>query len=144
MSRYSLSTYHFMVEWGGTRIAFTEVSGLDIELEMIRYRDGSSPEYNDRLMPGRLKYSNIFLKRGINQGDNEFYLWMNTASLNTIERRDITIKLLNEDHNPLVAWKVKNAFPVKYISPVLLAMENNVAIEQLELAHEGFSIEHIQ
>jgi phage tail-like protein len=144
MSRYSLSTIHFSVEWGGTRIAFTEVSGLDIELEMIRYRDGSSPEYNDRLMPGRLKYSNIVLKRGINQGDNEFYLWMNTARLNKIERRDITIMLLNEDHNPLVAWKVKNAFPVKYISPVLLAMENNVAIEQLELAHEGFVIEHIQ
>jgi phage tail-like protein len=138
-----LTTYHFTVQWGGTRIAFTEVSGLDLELEVIHHREGSSPEYNDRLMPGRIKYSNLVFKRGVTANDNEFYQWINTANLNTIERRDITISLLDESHQPIVIWKVKNAFPVKYTSPILLANENNIAMEALEIAHEGFSIEHV-
>jgi phage tail-like protein len=137
-----LTTYHFTVQWGGTRIAFTEVSGLDVELEVIHHREGSSPEYNDRLMPGRIKYSNLIFKRGIIANDNEFYQWINTANLNTIERRDITISLLNVAHEPVVIWKVKNAFPIKYSSPILLANENNIAMEELEIAHEGFIMEH--
>lgn len=144
MPNYPLVTYHFSVEWGGTRIAFTEVSGLDVELEVIHYREGSTPEYQDRLMPGRIKYSNLVLKRGIVAGDNEFYNWMNTASLNTIERRDIKINLLNESHEPIVIWKVKNAFPVKYRGPILIANESNVAMEELELVHEGFNVEYVQ
>jgi phage tail-like protein len=142
MPNYPLTTIHFRVEWGGTRIGFTEVSGLDIELEVIKYREGSSPEYQDRLMPGRIKYSNLILKRAIANGDNEFFNWMNTARLNTIERRDITISLLNEMHEPVVIWKVKNAFPVKFRSPILIANESNAAMEELELAHEGFSMEY--
>lgn len=137
-----LTTYHFTVQWGGGRSAFTEVSGLDVELEVIHHREGSSTEYSDRLMPGRIKYSNLIFKRGIIANDNEFYQWINTANLNTIERRDITISLLNEAHEPVVIWKVKNAFPVKYSSPILLANENNIAMEELEIAHEGFSMEH--
>ncbi len=139
-----LTTYHFTVEWGGVRIAFTEVSGLDVELEVIHHREGSSPEYNDRLMPGRIKYRNLIFKRGIIAGDNDFYKWIQTVNLNTIERRNITINLLNESHEPVVIWKVKNAFPVKYTSPILIANENNIAMEELEIAHEGFSMEHVQ
>lgn len=139
-----LTTYHFTVEWGGSRIAFTEVSGLDIELEVIHHRDGSNPEYNDRLIPGRIKYSNLIFKRGIIARDNEFYNWINTANLNTVERRDIVIKLLNENHEPIVSWYVKNAFPVKYSGPILNAKGNDIAMEELEIAHEGLKIEHTQ
>lgn len=94
-----------------------------------------------RKMPGLRKYSNITLKRGIVKGDNDFFNWMNTQSLNEVERRDIVIKLLDQDHQPILIWKVINAFPVKLSGPVLNAAASNVAIEELELAHEGLIIE---
>ena len=66
---------------------------------------------------------------------------MNTIQLNTAERRDISIRLLDETHSPVMIWKVRNAFPVKYNGPFLQAQSNEVAIESLELAHEGISVE---
>ena len=138
---YPLPNFHFQVNWGGTRVGFTEVSGLNIENDVLEYRDGSSPEYHSLKMPGIQKYTNIVLKRGIFKGDNEFFQWINTINMNEVERRDITIALLDEDHNPAVVWKVKNAWPVKYTGPVLKASGHEVAIESLELAHEGIIVE---
>lgn len=142
MADYPLPKFHFQVEWGGTQIGFTEVSGLDVETEVIEYRHGASPEYHKTKMPGMQKYSNITLKRGTFQGDNEFYNWFNTVSLNTIERRDLTLSLLNENHEPVVVWKIKNAFPIKVQSTDLKSDGNEVAIETLELAHEGLVIQN--
>ena len=88
------------------------------------------------------KFSNITLKSGTFAGDNEFYEWWNTVSLNQIERRDITIKLLNEEHEPVVTWKVKNAWPTKIQSTDLKADGNEVAIQTMELVHEGLSIQN--
>ncbi len=139
---YPLSKFHFSVDWGGTKIGFTEVSGLDVETEVIEYRQGASPEYTKIKMPGMQKFSNITLKRGTFKSDNEYYNWWNTVKLNTIERRDITIKLLNEDHDPVVTWKIKNAFPTKIQSTDLKADGNEVAIESMELVHEGLSIQN--
>lgn len=141
MANYPLSNFHFSVEWGGTNIGFAEVSGLDIYFEPILYRQGADPDYTENKMPGMVKYSNIILKRGLSAGDNEFYQWMNTKRLNSIERRDITIKLLNEKHEPVFTWRVRQAFPVKYSGPVLNAQGNEVAMETLELAHEGLTVE---
>lgn len=143
MSDYPLVKFHFQVEWGGTKIGFTEVSGLDVETEVIEYRHGASPEFSKTKMPGMQKYSNITLKRGSFQSDNEFYLWWNTVKLNTIERRDLTISLLNEEHEPLIVWKVKNAWPLKVQPTDLKSDGNEVAIETLELAHEGLTMEYI-
>ena len=111
MAEYPLPKFHFYVEWAGASIKFSEVSGLDKENEVIEYRDGASREYSKLKMPGLQKYSNITLKRGVFAGDNEFFDWMNTVKMNTIERRDITISLLNENHEPVMVWKVKNAWP---------------------------------
>lgn len=142
MANYPLVKFHFQVDWGGTKIGFTEVSGLDVETEVVEYREGSSPEYSKLKMPGMQKFSNITLKRGTFQSDNEFYQWWNTVKLNTIERRDITIKLLNEEHDPVVVWKVKNAWPSKIQSTDLKADGNEVAIESMEIVHEGLSIQN--
>ncbi|MGN7784011.1 phage tail protein [Niabella sp. 22666] len=141
MATYPLTKFHFQVEWGGTRIGFTEISGLDVSLDVIEYRDGASPEYSKIKMPGMTKFSNITLKRGTFLNDNEFYAWFNTVQMTKIERRDITISLLNESHEPVMVWKVKNAFPVKVQSTDLKADGNEVAIETLELAHEGLKID---
>lgn len=140
-TKYPLPVFHFRVEWGGTNISFSEVSGLNVETQVIEYRDGLSPDYSTVKMPGMQKYGNITLKRGAMQGDNEFFDWWNTHQLNTIERRDIIISLLNEKHEPVITWKVRNAFPVKVDGGSLKATGNEVSIETLEIAHEGITVE---
>lgn len=140
MATYPIPKFHFQVQWGGSRVGFTEVTGLDVQSEAIEYREGSSPEFHKIKMPGLQKFSNITLKRGNIANDNEFYDWMNSISMNTVERRDIVISLLNETHEPVMSWKAKNAFPVKIQASDLKADGNEVAIETLELAHEGLSL----
>lgn len=137
-----IPAFHFDVDWGGTRTGFAAVSGLDIELQAIEYREGNEREYGARKMPGLRKYGNITLKRGIVPGDNEFYDWLNTARLHQVQRRDITIRLLNEEHEPVVIWKVRRAWITRLEGPTLHATTNEVAIETIELAHDGLSIEH--
>jgi len=143
MSQYPRPAYHFTVQWGGTRIGVAEVSGLSADIAVIEHREGSDPEATVRKIPGLHKFPNITLKRGIVAGDNEFFGWFNTVRMNVAERRDLVINLLNEDHQPIVAWKVRNAFPCKYSGPDLKAGGNEVAIETLELAHEGLSVETV-
>lgn len=136
-----LPAFHFQIQWGGTNVGFSEASGLTIEKQVIEYRDGASKEYGTIKMPGIPKFANIVLKRGIIDGDNEFYTWLNTTKMNKVERRDLTISLLNEDHEPVISWKAVNCFPVKVEGPGLKATGNEIAIETLELAHEGLTIE---
>ena len=140
MATYPLPKFHFQVQWGGIRIGFTEVTGLDMQVEAIEYREGSSPEYSKIKMPGMHKFSNITLKRGTIEGDRDFYKWINTINLTVTERRDIIISLLNETHTPVMTWKAKNAFPIKVQASDLKSDGNEVAIETLELAHEGLNI----
>ena len=136
-----LPAFHFQIQWGGANIGFSEASGLTIEKQVIEYRDGASKEYGTIKMPGIPKFANIVLKRGIISGDNEFYTWLNTTKMNKVERRDLTISLLNEDHEPVISWIAVNCFPVKMEGPGLKATGNEIAIETLELAHEGLTIE---
>ena len=142
MATYPIPKFHFRVEWGGTRIGFTEVTGLEVSTDVIEYRDGASPEYSKIKMPGMQKFGNITMKRGTFAHDNEYFNWWNTHALNTVERRDITISLLNETHEPVVVWKVKNAWPVKVQSTDLKGDGNEVAIETIEIAHEGLTIQN--
>lgn len=142
MADYPLVKFHFQVDWGGTKIGFTEVTGLDVETEVVEYRVGSSPEYSKIKMPGMQKFSNITLKRGTFKSDNDYFKWWNTVKLNTIERRDVTISLLNEEHSPVVTWKIKNAWPTKIQSTDLKADGNEVAIESMEIVHEGLTIQN--
>ncbi len=140
MNNYPLVSFHFSVAWGGSKIGFSEVSGLNDEHELLEYREGSSPEYNTIKMPGMRKSSNIILKRGCFEGDNEFYNWRNTIQLSSVERRDITISLLNESHEPIIVWKIKNAWPISLKYGDLKAMRSDILIESLEIAHEGIDI----
>lgn len=134
-----MAGFHYIVRAGFSQVSFSEVSGLDIETEVIEYRNSASPEYSKIKMPGLRKFSNITLKRGIFKGDDELFRWFNTTNLNTVERRDITVSLLDENHLPVVNWVVKNAFPIKVQGPTLKSDGNEVAIESIEIAHEGIT-----
>ncbi|HVV54768.1 MAG TPA: phage tail protein [Mucilaginibacter sp.] len=137
---YPLPKFHFSIEWSGTRVGFTEATGLDKQTEVIEYREGNSPNFNKVKMPGLQKFSNITLKRGTIAGDLDYYTWVDTISMNTVKRRDVTIHLLDETHQPVISWKVINAWPVKVQASDLKADGNEVAIETLELAHEGLEV----
>lgn len=143
MANYPLPKFHFRVDWDGIANAgFTEVTGLEVTTEKIEYRDGASPEFSKIKMPGMQTFGDLTLKRGSFKGDNEFFNWWNTVAMNTITRRNVTISLLNEAHEPVVVWKVKNAWPLKVTSSDLNAGSNEVAVETLVLAHEGVTVEH--
>jgi phage tail-like protein len=139
MANYPLPKFHFQVEWGGTRVGFTEVTGLDMQVEAIEYREGNSLEYSKIKMPGMQKFSNITLKRGTMTGDSDFYRWLGQISMNVVQRRDIVIMLLNEAHAPVMTWTAKQAFPIKVQASDLKSDGNEVAIETIELAHEGLT-----
>ncbi|MDX2361897.1 MAG: phage tail protein [Crocinitomicaceae bacterium] len=139
---YPLVTYSFVVTWGGTQIGFSEVSGLDVEVDVLEYRHGASPEYTKTKLAGMTKYSNLTLKRGTFASDNEYFDWWTLVRDNLIERRDITITLLDETRVPVVVWKVRNAWPLKVQSTGLKADGSEVAIETMELAHEGLTIQN--
>ncbi len=146
---YPLPKFHFQVEWGeGFRIGFTEVSGLDFETEVIEYRSGDSKKYNKTKQPGLTKFSNVTLKRGTFEGDFDYfkewkktYFFQEGNKTGSKYRRPVTIKLLNENHEPIITWKLENAWPSKVQSTDLKADGNEVAIESMELVHEGLTIE---
>jgi phage tail-like protein len=138
---YPLPVFHFQVEWNGTRIGFTEVTGLTAEVQAIEYREGVSPQYFVTKMSGMHKFNNITLKRGQFRGDNEFFAWLNTVNLNKPDRRTITIKLLDETHAPVFTWTVSNAWPCKVEGPSLKSTGNEVSTESIELCCESWVVE---
>lgn len=139
-----INRYHFSVEWGGNRTEFLEVSGLDMNIDVVSVRDGSSKLDSEQKAPGLLRFSDVILKRAIVKGDNDFFNWIRTKSFGTVERRDVVIKLLDDQHNPFIIWKLRNCFPSRYIGPVLISDDSQVATETLVLTHEGISIENLK
>jgi phage tail-like protein len=140
---YPLPKFHFSVNWGGASISFTEVSGLNLSTEVIEYRMGNSPQFYKMKMPGMQKSDNITLKRGVFVNQNDFVTWYNTVAMNLVERRSITISLLDENHNPVVVWKVRDCFIVSLKSTDLKSDANEVAIETVEIANQGFEVEYL-
>jgi phage tail-like protein len=133
----------FIVDWGGSRVSFAEVSGLDMYVDVTEYREGGDVDKQTHKIPGLTHYSKVVLKRGIMKGDNDFLDWFHTNNGSQVEKRNILITLLNQNHEPILNWKLVNAFPVKLSGPVLIARSSEVAMEELELAHEQLNIETV-
>jgi len=119
--------------------SFTEVSGLDAEIAPIEYRNGSE-DITMRKMPGLKKFTNIVLKRGV-IGDVTFWNWILQGLNGAINRVDGTISLLDEQKNTVMQWHFTRAWPCKYTGPGMNAKNNEIAIESLEICHEGLSID---
>ena len=138
---YPIPVFHFSVAWDQYTGEFTEVMGLNAEVKIIEYRHGLSPIYTVTKMPGMKTYGSITCKQGVFKGDNTFFAWNQSINLNHVERKQITISLLDENHDPVMTWKVRNAWPTKVEGPSLNAQGDEVAIQMLELAHEGIECE---
>jgi phage tail-like protein len=130
------ASFNFKLEIEGITVAgFSEVTGLNQESNVIDYREGQEP-ITPRKLPGLNKFGNITLKRGISP-DLSVYNWRKTVTDGDIERRNASIVLHNEKHEEVVRWNLVNAWPSKYVGPDLKANANEVAIESVELTHEG-------
>jgi len=134
--------FHFNVTIGDKgEVAFQEVSGLDTEVDIIEYRAGNSQDFSTVKMPGLRKASDITLKKGMFKGDSALFDYFMEAKMNTIKRETVTIQLLDEEHNPMFTWTLKNAFPMKVAGTDLNAENSEVAVEEITLAHEGLTFE---
>jgi phage tail-like protein len=142
---YPLTTLHFAVSWGDRQqtSSFSEVSGLTMEAEVIEYRGGADLQMSTRKQPGLRKFSNVTLKRGIAPAEagNGLFEWYNSITIGAVDRRDVTISLLNEEHDPVMTWKIKGAWPVKLEGPGLKSTGTDAAIHALELACEEIVID---
>ena len=128
--------FNFKVEIDGiVRAAFQQCSGFDSTIDVIEHREGGE-NTTPRKLPGLTKYSNISLKWGITD-DMELYQWHRDAVLGRLQRRNGSIVLLDREGNETARWNFFNAWPTKYDGPDLNAEGNDVAIETLEIAHEG-------
>jgi phage tail-like protein len=128
--------YNFLVEIDGiTRAGFQECSGLDTTQDAGEYREGTDP-LTVRKLPGLITYSNISLKRGITD-DAELWEWRKTVMDGRVERKNMSIVLMDDAREEKLRWNVKNCWPTKWEGPSFNATSSDVVVESLEIAHEG-------
>ena len=135
------------MEINGEIIAFSEVSGLSKSFETSTYKESKTTEPGSGpviiYMPGQIQPINITLKKGYVRTQNlpVFYNWIYSTRINQIEKKDITVRLTDEEGNAVVSWRVINAFPTKLDAPTFDANSNDVAIESLELMADDLIME---
>ena len=139
--------FHFKVEFdpleaGGSSaddedVRFQEVTGIAGEISTEEVREGGLNEYIHRIPTGA-KYGNLVLKRGFVVG-TKLTDWFRKAIENfDFEPRDATVTLLNEQSEPLAAWRFLNAYPIKWSISDLKSQENAIVIESMEMAYRMF------
>ncbi|MGH3036633.1 MAG: phage tail protein [Gaiellaceae bacterium] len=139
--RDPFKNYSFLVEIDGiASAAFKSVSGLAAEAEVIEYREGSDPLSSARKLPGRVRYPNVTLTRGVTTS-LDLWNWWRTVAEGRIERRNVAIVLLDDSRTPVLRWLLYSAWIARIEGPTLHARGNEVAIESVELAHEGLELE---
>ena len=143
-STWPMPKFRFEVDLGTELkgVAFQEISGMDVENQVIEYRKSNSPLFSTEKMPGIVKYGNVTLKRGVFVNDNTFWNWHKQISMNTIKRRTVLIKLLDENGKVTMQWQLNNAWPTKISSTNLNSEANEVAVDTLVIAHEQLVIKN--
>ena len=118
--------------------SFSEVSGFDATMDVVEYRAGDDPAITPTKLPGLIKYGNITLKWGSSE-TMVLYDWLIDITEGTIEKKTVTLTALDEEGSPAASWRCINAWPVKYTAPEFNGTSSEVAIETIELAHEGLT-----
>jgi len=131
-----LRNFRFRLEISGISEAhFSEVSGFDISVDAIDYREGDDPTHV-RKLPGLTKYANVTLKRGITDS-MDLYNWHKDVVAGKIQRKTVAIVVLDEEGKDKARFQITEAWPTKYDPMDLNAKGNDVSIETLELVNEG-------
>ena len=133
--------YNFVLEIDNIpKGAFAEVGGLTADGDSVDYREGTDLQSNVRKLVGLRKYTNLMLKRGYTQ-DKALWQWYTNIMNGVPDRRNVTIVLMNERREAVLRWHAENAWINKIEGPALKASSNDVAMESLELVHEGLTLE---
>src|SRR6185503_7294820 len=133
--------FNFMLEIDGVPLgAFSEASGLTAEGDAVDYREGTDRQLNVRKLVGLRKYTNIMLKRGYTK-DLSLWRWYSSAVAGIPDRRNVTIVLMNEAQQPVLRWHAEAAWVNKIEAPSFKASGNEVAMESVEIIHEGLTVE---
>ena len=131
------ANFNFLLEIDGiTNAGFSECSGLNMENTPIEYREGKDAFLTPRKQPGLMKYGNITLKRGVTKNP-ELVNWLVDAEKGDVTRRNVSIVLQDELHQEAVRWNLREAWASKWMGPDLKANASEMAIESLEITHEG-------
>lgn len=142
---YPLPVYNYKVEIDGNAVAFSEVSGLSIAYETSTYVESPTSGVGPRrmYMPSQRKSATITLKKGMVAGVSVPVLfgWISSIQLNRVDKKDIYVRLCDENGATVVSWKAINAFPTKLDAPTFTANSNDVAIESMELMADGVVVE---
>jgi phage tail-like protein len=137
-----LETYNFIVEIDGVTVAgFKELSGIESRIEVVEYREGGESYLPVRKLPGKVTYQNLVLKTGITQ-DRTLYDW-HLAWVKrdpTATRKAVKVTLMDGAGQAQLTWTFREAWPVAYLGPCFNAEANLVAIQTIELAHEGIDL----
>jgi phage tail-like protein len=135
-----LLRFNFRVEIDGIAVAaFSEISGLSSETAVIEYREGGDPSSTTRKLPGATRHGNIVLKRGVTT-NRSLWDWRKSVIDGAVQRRNGSIVMLDERGADAMRWNFRQAWPAKWEGPTLAAKGNDVAIETLEIAHEGLEL----
>ena len=135
---YPYGKFRYRVEIDGLDAGgFSEVTGFDASIDVMEYREGDMVQTPYKI-PGLKKYGNITLKKGLTDS-LVMYEWLITGVDGPVDRKTITITSLDESEQPVASWQVINAWPVKYTAPDFNATSSEVAIETIEIAHEGMT-----
>jgi phage tail-like protein len=133
--------FNFRVEIDGFRVAgFSEVSGLTADGDSVDYREGTDPINTVRKLAALRKTHPLMCKRGYIQ-DTTYWDWYQRIADGAVDRRNGSIVLLNEAHTPVMRWNFSNGWINKIEGPGLNASHNEVAIENMEIVHEGLTFE---
>lgn len=133
--------FNFRLEVDGLTIAsFSEASGLIAEGDPVDYREGADMVNSVRKLAGLRKYQNIVLKRGYTQ-NKELWAWYRNIANGDPDRRNGAIVLMDEAHKDVLRWNFRNAWLNKVEGPSFNATGNEVAMESVELVHEGLDID---
>jgi phage tail-like protein len=131
--------FNFLVEVDGViQAGFSEASGLTTDTNVIEYREGNEIT-TTRKLPGLMKYNNIVLKRGWTK-DKRLWEWRKKVIDGKTQRASGAIILLDEARNEALRWNFREGWPSKWEGPALNAKTSEVAIETLEIAHEGLEL----
>jgi phage tail-like protein len=140
-TNWPLPKFYFSVQLGDDNsVSFQEVNGLESETKIIEYRHGDSKSFYPIKMPGIGRVGNVTMRKGIFTGDAKFWTWYNEIKYNTIKRRTVVIKLLDETGAPKMTWTLNNAWPTKITGTDLKSEGNEVAIESVEIAYETLTV----
>lgn len=132
--------FNFLIEIDGiTRGAFTEASGINAEQEVVDYREGSDDTVV-RKLPGLKTFPNVMLKRGWTQ-DAELWNWRKTTIDGQTERKSGAIIVLDEARSEALRFSFREGWICKWEGPQLNSTSNEVAIESIEICHEGLQME---